>query len=43
MTVRDGRLVLHLNPMQGKVDLTACPYLVRLHGGAVNRNRGDRT
>ena len=36
-----SRLVLHLNPIQGKVDLTACPYLVRLQERAVNRNRGD--
>ena len=36
-----ARLVLHLNSIQGKVDLTACPYLVRLQERAVNRNRGD--
>ena len=35
------RLTLHLNPVQGKVDLSACPYLLRLQTGAVFRNRGD--
>ncbi|MDD3347574.1 single-stranded-DNA-specific exonuclease RecJ [Oscillibacter sp.] len=32
------RLNLHLNSTQGKVDLTACPYLVRLRDGAAHRN-----
>ena len=35
------RLTLHLNPVQGKVDLAACPYLLRLQTGAGYRNRGD--
>lgn len=35
------RLALCLNPIQGKVDLFACPYLARLHDAA-DRNRGDR-
>ena len=33
-----GRLTLCLNPIQGKVDLFASPYLSRLRGGAANRN-----
>ena len=31
-------LTLSLNPMQGKVDLFACPYLARLQEPATNRN-----
>ena len=39
---RDGdRLTLCLSPIQGKVDLFACPYLTQLRGGAAERNRGD--
>jgi len=34
-------LTLHLNPVQGKVDLSACPYLLRLQPGAIFRNGGD--
>ena len=30
---RGDNLSLHLNPTQGKVDLTACPYLIRLRSG----------
>ena len=41
LTVRGDRLALCLNPIQGKVDLFACPYLARLHDAA-DRNRGDR-
>ena len=33
-----GRLTLCLNPIQGKVDLFASPYLSRLRGGAANGN-----
>ena len=33
-----GRLTLRLNPIQGKVDLFASPYLSRLRGGAADRN-----
>ena len=34
---REDRLSLHLNPIQGKVDLSACPYLLSLHTGAAHR------
>lgn len=34
LTVRGDRLALCLNPIQGKVDLFACPYLARLHDAA---------
>jgi len=34
-------LTLHLNSVQGKVDLAACPYLLRLQTGNVFQNRGD--
>ena len=34
LTLQDGRLTLCLNPVQGKVDLNASPYLLRLRGGA---------
>lgn len=37
----DGKLTASLNPIQGKVDLFACPYLSRLGDPGVNRNRGD--
>ncbi|WP_298018004.1 single-stranded-DNA-specific exonuclease RecJ [uncultured Dysosmobacter sp.] len=40
MGLRNERLTLCLNPTQGKVDLFACPYLVRLQDGA-HQNRGD--
>ena len=36
----DETVTLSLNPIQGKVDLNACPYLMRLHGCAA-RNGGD--
>ena len=39
--VDGGRLTLRLTPVQGKVDLFACPYLSRLRGIATGRNRGD--
>jgi len=42
MTLREGQLSLCLNPIQGKVDLFSCPYLLRLQDAA-NRNRGDLT
>ena len=38
MALEDGCLKLKLNPHQGKVDLNACPYLLRLHGPAARRN-----
>ncbi len=38
LCAQDDHLALHLNPTQGKVDITACPYLTRLRGGT---NRGD--
>ena len=38
MNQESGRLTLCLNPIQGKVDLFASPYLSRLRGGAANRN-----
>ena len=38
MNQEGGRLTLCLNPIQGKVDLFASPYLSRLRGGAANRN-----
>ena len=41
VTRREDRLSMHLNPTQGKVDLSACPYLSRLQEGAAIRNRGD--
>ena len=41
LTRQDDTLLASLNPTQGKVDLTACPYLARLAPGAANRNRGD--
>ena len=37
---QDDRVALCLNPVQGKVDLYASPYLLRLRGGT-DRNRGD--
>ena len=37
---RDDKMILCLNPSQGKVDLFACPYLGRLQDTS-NRNRGD--
>ena len=40
LSVQGDRLTLSLNNIQGKVDLFACPYLVRLHSAA-DRNRGD--
>ena len=41
LVLQGDRMTLHLNPTQGKVDLSACPYLIRLQEGASNRNRGD--
>lgn len=41
MTVQEDQLTLHLNPIQGKVDLAACPYLRQLQAGTVHQNRGD--
>lgn len=41
MSLEDGRMTLCLNPIQGKVDLFACPYLARLRQDAANRNGGD--
>lgn len=40
MGLRNQHLVLCLNPTQGKVDLFACPHLVRLQDAA-HQNRGD--
>jgi len=34
-------LTMHLNPVQGKVDLAACTYLLRLQTGTAFQNRGD--
>ena len=34
LTLQDERLTLCLNPVQGKVDLNASPYLLQLRGGA---------
>ena len=39
--VQGDAITLCLNPARGKVDLNACPYLVRLQDAA-NRNRGDQ-
>ena len=39
--VQGDAMTLCLNPARGKVDLNACPYLVRLRDAA-NRNRGDQ-
>ncbi len=36
------QLSLCLNPLQGKVDLFACPYLLRLKGRGNVKNRGDQ-
>ena len=41
LTRQEDTLLASLNPTQGKVDLTACPYLARLNPGGANRNRGD--
>ena len=41
LTRQDDMLLASLTPTQGKVDLTACPYLARLSPGGGNRNRGD--
>ena len=41
LSVQGDQVTLSLNPIQGKVDLFACPYLARLHDAA-DRNRGDR-
>ena len=41
LTRQEDTLLASLNPTQGKVDLTACPYLARLAPGGANRNRGD--
>ncbi len=40
LTDTEETMTLALNPIQGKVDLNACPYLMRLHGCAA-RNGGD--
>ena len=37
MTVQEERVTLCLNPIQGKVDLNACPYLSRLRDDPVER------
>ena len=37
MTVQEDRVTLCLNPIQGKVDLNACPYLSRLRDDPVER------
>ena len=39
-TVQEDKMTVCLNPIQGKVDLFACPYLERLKD-ASERNRGD--
>jgi len=36
--VQGDQMTLCLNPVQGKVDLFACPYLSRLRDDAANRN-----
>jgi len=41
LSVSGDQITLSINPIQGKVDLFACPYLTRLRSGAPNRNRGD--
>ena len=38
MTTHEDRVTLCLNPVQGKVDLAACPYLSRLRDDFTNRN-----
>ena len=40
LTVRGDRLALCLNPIQGKVDLFACPYLSRLREDAAGKSGG---
>ena len=42
VTNKEDSMVLCLNPMQGKVDLFACPYLSHLRSAA-DRSRGDLT
>ena len=37
MTVQEDRVTLCLNPIQGKADLNACPYLSRLRDDPVER------
>ncbi len=41
LTRRDQRICLCLTHVQGKVDLSACPYLVRLRQSAAGPNRGE--
>jgi len=43
LSLLDERLAVHLNTSQGKVDLSACPYLIRLQDGTFRRNRGELT
>ena len=38
MTIQEDQMTLCLNPMQGKVDLFACPYLSRLRDDSANRS-----
>ena len=38
LTVQEDQMTLCLNPMQGKVDLFACPYLSRLREDPANRS-----
>ena len=41
LSVSGDQMTLCINPIQGKVDLFACPYLSRLRSGGPNWNRGD--
>ena len=41
LTRQGETLLASLNPIQGKVDLAACPYLTRIGTGGVNHNRGE--
>ena len=41
LSLQGDYMTLHLNPTQGKVDLSACPYFIRLQPGTLHWNRGD--
>lgn len=43
LQVDGDRLTIRLLTVQGKVDLFACPYLMRLQATTADRNRGDTT
>ena len=41
LSVQGDQVTLSLNPIQGKVDLFACPYLSRLREDAAGKSGGD--